>query len=79
MSSKTFEHYRHAARHHEQAAYHYHEAAKYYQAKDIEKAERHGYLAHGHSQHALHHGTEAAKLHAERGAGKKTPKQSNKK
>lgn len=63
--SKTWEHYHHAARHHEKAAYHYKEAAKYDQAEEHEKAAHNAYLAHGHSQHALHHDVEAAKLHAE--------------
>jgi hypothetical protein len=59
--SKTWEHYHHAARHHEKAAYHYNEAAKYDQAEEHEKAAHHAYLAHGHSQHAVHHDVEAAK------------------
>jgi hypothetical protein len=63
--SKTWEHYRHASRHHEAAAYHYKEAAKYDEAAEHEKAAHHAYLAHGHSQHAIHHDAEAAKLHAE--------------
>ena len=64
--SKTWEHYHHAARHHERAAYHYNEAAKYDEAEQHEKAAHHAYLAYGHSQHAIHHDAEAAKLHAER-------------
>lgn len=64
--SKTWEHYHHAARHHEQAAYHYKEAKKYDEAEEHEKATHHAYLAHGHTQHAIHHDAEAAKLHAER-------------
>jgi hypothetical protein len=63
--SKTWEHYHHASRHHERAAYHYKEAAKYDEAEEHEKAAHHAYLAHGHSQHAIHHDGEAAKLHAE--------------
>jgi hypothetical protein len=63
--SKTWEHYHHAARNHEKAAYHYNEAAKYNQAEEHEKEAHHAYLAHGHSQHAVHHEIEAAKLHAE--------------
>ncbi len=63
--SKTWEHYHHAARHHEKAAYHYNEAEKYDQAEEHEKAAHYAYLAHGHSQHAIHHEAEAAKLHAE--------------
>jgi len=62
--SKTWEHYHDAARHHEQAAYHYKQAAKYDEAEEHEKAAHHAYLAHGHSQHAIHHDAEAAKLHA---------------
>jgi hypothetical protein len=62
--SKTWEHFHHAARHHEKAAYHYNEAAKFNQAEEHEKAAHHAYLAHGHSQHAVQHETEAAKLHA---------------
>ena len=64
--SKTWEHYHNAARHHERAAYHYNEAAKYDEAEQHEKAAHHAYLAHGHSQHAIHYDSEAAKLHAER-------------
>jgi len=63
--SKTWEHYHHAARHHEKAAYHYNEAAKYDQAEEHEKAAHHAYLAHGHSQYAVNHEAEAAKLHVE--------------
>lgn len=63
--SKTWEHYHHAARNHEKAAYHYNEAAKYNQAEEHEKEAHHAYLAHGHSQHAIHHESEAAKAHAE--------------
>ena len=63
--SKTWEHYHHAARHHERAAYHYKQAAKYDEAEEHETAAHHAYLAHGHSQHAIHHDAEAAKLHAE--------------
>jgi hypothetical protein len=62
--SKTWEHFHHAARHHEKASYHYHEAAKFNQAEEHEKAAHHAYLAHGHSQHAVRHETDAAKLHA---------------
>lgn len=63
--SKTWEHYHHAARNHEKAAYHFNEAAKYNQAEEREKAAHHAYLAHGHSQQAIHHAAEAAKLHTE--------------
>ena len=63
--SKTWEHYHHAARDHEKAAYHYNEAAKYNQAEEHEKEVHHAYLAHGLSQHAVHHEAEAAKLHTE--------------
>ena len=71
--SKTWEHYHHAARHHEKAAFHYNEAAKYDQAEEHEKAAHQAYLAHGHSQHAVHHGVEAAKLHAEQCTRLETP------
>jgi hypothetical protein len=54
-----------AAHHHERAAYHYKEAAKYELAGEHEKAGHHAYLAHGHTQHAIHHDAEAAKLHAD--------------
>ncbi|MGD0009176.1 MAG: hypothetical protein ABSE93_11615 [Terriglobia bacterium] len=67
--SKTWEHYHYAARHHERAAYHYNEAAKYDEAEQHEKAVHHAYLAHGHSQYAIHYDAEAAKLHAERSDG----------
>jgi hypothetical protein len=63
--SKTREYYDHAARHHERAAYHYKEAAKYDQAEEHEKAAHHAYLAHGHTQHAIHYDAEAAKLHVD--------------
>jgi len=63
--AKTWEHYHHAARNHEKAAYHFNEAAKFNQAQEHEKAAHHAYLAHGHSQQAIHHAAEAAKLHAE--------------
>ena len=63
--SKTWEHYHDAARHHERAAYHYKAAAKYNQNEEHEKAAHHAYIAHGHTQQALHHGSEVAKLHAE--------------
>jgi hypothetical protein len=62
--SKTWEHYHHAARHHERAAYHFNEAAKYNQAEEYEKAAHHAYLAHGHSQHAIHNENEGARLYA---------------
>jgi len=64
--SKTWElAYHCAARHHERAAYHYKEAAKYEEAGEHEKAAHHAYLAHGHTQHAINHDAEAAKLHAD--------------
>ena len=64
--SKTWElAYQCAARHHERAAYHYKEAAKYEEAGEHEKAAHHAYLAHGHTQHAINHDAEAAKLHAD--------------
>jgi hypothetical protein len=65
--SKTWEHYRDAARHQERAAYHYKEAAKYDQAEEHEKAAHHAYLAHGYNQHAIHRDAEAAEGHAEQG------------
>lgn len=64
--SKTWAHYEEAARHHERAADHYKKATRYDAAEEHEKAAHHAYLAHGHNQHAIHHDTEAAKLHAER-------------
>ena len=63
--SKTWEHYHYAARHHERAAYHYNEAAKLEQANEHERSAHHAYLAHGHTQHAIQHDAQAAKLHAE--------------
>jgi len=63
--SKTWEHYPQAARHHERAACHYKEAGKFDEAEEHEKAAHDTYLAHGHNQHAIHHDSEAAKLHAE--------------
>jgi len=71
--SRTWEYYDHAAGRHEKAAYHHKEAAKYDQAEEHEKAAHDAYLAHGHSQHAVHHEAEAAKLHAERCASVVTP------
>ena len=71
--SKTWEHYRDAARHHEQAAYHFKEAAKYDQAEEREKAAHHAYLAHGHNLHAIHHDAAAAKVRAEQGDAPATP------
>jgi hypothetical protein len=63
--AKTWEHYHHAARNHEKAAYHFNEAAKFNQAEEREKAAHHAYLANGHTQQAIHHAAEAAKLHVE--------------
>ena len=63
--SKTWEHYHHAARHHERAAYHYKAAANYDETEEHEKAAHHAYIAHGHTQQALHHDAAVAKLHAE--------------
>jgi len=71
--SKTWEHYHRAARNHEKAAYHYNEAAKYNRAEEHEKEAHHAYLAHGYGQLAIHHDTEAAKLHAEQCASPVTP------
>jgi hypothetical protein len=63
--SKTWEHYQDAARHHERAASHYKGAGKFDQAEEHEKAAHHASLAHGHNLRAIHHNTEAAKLHTE--------------
>ncbi len=63
--SKTWEHYHEAAHHHDRAAYHYKLAVKYDQPAEHEKAAHEAYLAHGNTQHAIHHEAEAAKLHAE--------------
>jgi hypothetical protein len=41
------------------------EAAKYDEAAEHKKAAHHAYLAHGHSQHAIHLDAETAKLYAE--------------
>ena len=71
--SKTWEHYHHAARHHEEAAYHFKEAAEYDDTGEREKAAHHAYLAHGHNQLAIHHDSEAAKLHAEQCDSLATP------
>ena len=65
--SKTWEHYHDAARHHERAAHHYEAAAKYDRAEEREKAAHHAYLAHGHTQQALHHGGVVARLHVKHG------------
>jgi len=58
--------YRCASHHHERATYHYEEAARYEQVGDYEQAAHHAYLAFGHMQHAVAHGAEAARLHADR-------------
>ena len=71
--SKTWEHYHHVARHHEQAANHFKEAAKYDEAEEREKDAHHAYLAHGHTQLAIHHDSEAAKLRAEQCDSSATP------
>jgi len=71
--SKTWEHYQKAVRHHERAAFHYKEATKYDAAEEHEKAAHYAYLANGHNQHAIHHDTEAAKLHADRCDSLSTP------
>lgn len=47
------------------AVHNYKLATKYDQAAEHEKAAHEAYLAHGHTQHAIHHDAEAAKLHAE--------------
>jgi hypothetical protein len=62
--SKTWEHYDLAAYHHERAAHYYQETSRYSQSEEHEKAMHHAYLAHGHSQSAMLHETEAARLHA---------------
>jgi hypothetical protein len=64
--SKTWEHYDLAARHHERAAHEFKDAAKYHETEEHEKAAHHAYLAHGHNQHAVHHGNEVAKLYTAR-------------
>ena len=46
-------------------AMYFNEAAKYNQAQEHEKAAHNAYLAHGYSQHALHHDAEAAKVNTE--------------
>ncbi len=71
--SKTWEHYQGAAHHHERAAHHFKEAAKYHETEEVEKAAHHAYLAHGHTQHALVHDVEAAKLQAEKCDGLEIP------
>ncbi|HEY6968976.1 MAG TPA: hypothetical protein VJA94_07225 [Candidatus Angelobacter sp.] len=40
-------------------------AAKYDQAEEHEKAAHHAYLAHGHTQQALHHDGVVARIHVE--------------
>jgi hypothetical protein len=62
--SKTWEHYDLAAHHHAWAAHFYQEASRYSQSEEHEKEMHHAYLAHGHSQSAILHETEAARLHA---------------
>jgi hypothetical protein len=71
--SKTWVHYRGAAHHNERAAYHFKEAAKYHEAEELEKVAHQAYLAHGHTQHALVHDVEAAKLQAKKCDGREIP------
>jgi hypothetical protein len=62
--SKTWEHYRDAARHHEGRPPTT-KGGKFDQAEEHEEAAHHASLAHGHNLHAIDHNTEAAKPHAE--------------
>jgi len=71
--SKTWEHFQGAAHHHEQAAYQFKEAAKYHETEELEKAAHHAYLAHGHTRHALHHESAAAKSHLAMSTGLAMP------
>ena len=67
--SKTWEHYRDAARHHEQAAYHFKEVAKYDEAEEREKAAHHAFLARAHNLHAIHYDAAAVNVSAAQGGG----------
>ena len=57
-------HYEQAARNHERAAESYFEAARLREAGNQEAAANHALTAHGYSLHAIHHGEEAFKQHA---------------
>jgi hypothetical protein len=59
------EHHAAAADHHEQAARHHGQASKHCDAKDYVLAAHEALIAHGHAQHSVFHGDEAAKHHVE--------------
>ena len=65
MAKQATDHHKKAAEQHDQAAHHHKEASKGYEANQHEKAAHHAHLAHGYSQQAIQHGTEAAKSHVE--------------
>ena len=62
------DHHALAADHHEQAAKHHRNAAKHFDSEAEDDGAREAHLAHGHAQHAITHGHEAAKGHADRQA-----------
>jgi hypothetical protein len=59
------EHHAAAADHHEQAARHHVLASKHCEEEDYELAAQEAQIAHGHAQHSVFHGNEAAKHHVE--------------
>jgi hypothetical protein len=59
------EHHAAAADHHEQAARHHGQASKHCDGKDYALAAHEAQIAHGHAQHSVFHGNEAAKHHVE--------------
>jgi hypothetical protein len=59
------EHHIAAAEHHEQAAAYHRRASEYYAEKDYAHAAHQALIAHGHTQQALRHGSEATKYHLE--------------
>jgi hypothetical protein len=65
MAQQAADHHKKAAEHHENSAHHHREASKCYAANQHEKAAHHTHLAHGYSQQAIQHGTDAAKAHVE--------------
>jgi hypothetical protein len=59
------DHHAAAADHHEQAARHHDLACKHCDARDYGLAAHEAQVAHGHAQHSVFHGNEAAKHHVE--------------
>ncbi len=66
------EHHVAAAEHHDKAAVHHRRASQHYAEKDYAHAAHQALIAHGHTQQAVWHGSEATKYHVEQ-HGKDTP------